>query len=200
MKLRDKAPTAQTATNMGGFGTTEAGTTLENLKAAIAGETGASAKYAAYAKVAREEGYEQVARLFEAASAAEQVHIGLEYALVSARDADYVKPEPPAASPKSTDLNLIDGALGEIFETSDMYPAYLAAAQEEGDAQAVRVFTRAKLAESVHAELYLVAYNDLDAPDDDAYYLCPVCGFIHKGDDFERCPICMLPKEKFIAY
>ena len=200
MKLRDKAPNAQTATNMNGFGTTETGTTLENLKAAIAGETGASAKYAAYAKVAREEGYEQVARLFEAASAAEQVHIGLEYALVSARDADYVKPEPPEASPRTTDLNLIDGALGEIFETSDMYPAFIDVAEEEGDAKAVQVFTRAKLAESVHAELYLVAYNDLDAPDDDGYYLCPVCGFIHKGGDFERCPICMLPKEKFIAY
>ena len=200
MKLREKAPNAQTATNMNGFGTTEVGTTLDNLKAAIAGETGASAKYAAFAQTAREQGYDQIARLFEATSAAEQVHIGLEYALVSAADPDYVKPEAPAAEPLTTDLNLITGAEGEIFETSDMYPAFIARAQEEGEAKAVQVFTRAKLAESVHAERYLAAYNDLDAPDDDTYYLCPFCGYIHKGDDFERCPICMAPKEKFQAF
>ncbi len=53
------------------------GTTLENLKAAVCGETGASAKYAACAAAAKEQGYDQIARLFEATSAAEQIHIGL---------------------------------------------------------------------------------------------------------------------------
>ena len=37
----------------------------------------------------------------------------------------------------------------------------------------------------------------IDAADDDAYYLCPGCGYIHKGDDFEKCPICGVPKAKF---
>ena len=78
-----------------------------------------------------------------------------------------------------------------------MYPAFIKKAQEEGKAKAVQVFTRAKLAESVHAERYLAAYNDLDAPDDDKFYLCPVCGYIHKGDDFEKCPICFCPKASF---
>ena len=75
-----------------------------------------------------------------------------------------------------------------------MYPAFIKKAQEEGNAKAVQVFTRAKLAESVHAERYLAAYNDLDAADDDAFYLCPICGYIHKGEDFEKCPICFCPK------
>ena len=61
----------------------------------------------------------------------------------------------------------------------------------------VVVFTREKLAEAVHAEKYLEAYNNIDAADDDAYYLCPGCGYIHKGDDFEKCPICGVPKAKF---
>ena len=197
MKVRENIPTAENCTNMNGFGTTEVGTTLENLKAAIAGETGASAKYAACAVAAREQGYEQIARLFEATSAAEQIHIGMEFALVSAMDPDYVKPEPPVVEAHETDLNLIAGAQGEIYETSDMYPAFLKKAQEEGETKAVQVFTRAKLAESVHAELYMQAYNDLDAADDDAYYLCPVCGYIEKGEDFEKCPICFVPKAKF---
>ena len=83
MKVRAQIPTAENSTNMNGFGTCEVGSTLDNLKAAIGGETGASAKYAAFAQAAKEQGYEQIARLFEATSAAEQIHIGLEYALVA---------------------------------------------------------------------------------------------------------------------
>ena len=40
---------------------------------------------------------------------------------------------------------------GEIYETSDMYPAFIKKAQEEGNDKAVQVFTKAKLAEAVHA-------------------------------------------------
>mgnify|MGYP002509854365 CR=1 FL=1 len=58
----------------------------------------------------------------------------------------------------------------------------------------------AKLAEAVHAELYMDAYNNIDAPTDEAYYLCPICGYIHKGDDFEKCPICFCPKDKFQVF
>lgn len=200
MKVRAQIPTADNSTNMNGFGTCEVGTTLENLKAAIAGETGASAKYAAFAEAAEKQGYNQIARLFKATSAAEQVHIGLEYALVAEMEPGYEKPVAPACSGDQTDLNLITGAQGEIFETSDMYPAFIAKAQEEGNAKAVQVFTRAKLAESVHAERYLAAYNDLDAADDDAFYLCPICGYIHKGEDFEKCPICFCPKSSFTEF
>ena len=199
MNLRDVIPTAENSSNFNVVpeSITEVGTTLENLKAAVCGETGASAKYAACAAAAKEQGFDQIARLFEATSAAEQIHIGLEYALVSEVEPDFEKPTAPDCSGEATDLNLISGACGEIYETSDMYPAFIKKAQEEGNAKAVQVFTRAKLAESVHAERYLAAYNDLDAADDDAFYLCPICGYIHKGDDFEKCPICFTPADKF---
>ena len=55
-------------------GCKKAGTTLDNLKAAIVGETTASAKYAAYAQKAREEKFEAIAMLFQAASKAEAIH------------------------------------------------------------------------------------------------------------------------------
>ncbi len=199
MKVRETVPTPDNSTNFNQMpdSTLVVGTTLDNLKSAIQGETGASAKYAAYAKAAKEQGYDQIARLFEATSAAEQIHINLEYGLVAEEEPDFVKPTAEAPEAHQSDLNLIDGAKGEIFETSDMYPAFIKVAQEEGKTKAVQVFTRAKLAESVHAERYLAAYNDLDAADDDAFYLCPVCGYIHKGDDFEKCPICFAPKAKF---
>lgn len=202
MKVREQIPTAENSTNfdIASESKTIVGSTLDNLKAAIAGETGASAKYAAFAKAAKEQGYSQIARLFEATSAAEQIHIGLEYALVAEADPDFVKPTAEAPAAEACDLNLISGANGEIYETSDMYPSFIKKAQEEGNAKAVQVFSRAKLAESVHAERYLAAYNDIDAPDDDKFYLCPVCGYIHKGEDFERCPICFCPKATFTAF
>lgn len=49
---------------------------VEDLKAAFAGETTASAKYAAYAEKAKMEGLEKIALLFEAASKAESIHAG----------------------------------------------------------------------------------------------------------------------------
>jgi Rubrerythrin. len=42
--------------------------TIENLKAGIKGETTASAKYAAFAQKAKEEGNDTIAKLFEVAS------------------------------------------------------------------------------------------------------------------------------------
>ena len=102
---------------------------------------------------------------------------------------EFVKEHPKAI--------LIAGALGEIYETSDMYPNFIKVAIDEGNKKAEMVFTRAKLAEAVHAELYMDAYNNIDAPTDEAYYLCPICGYIHKGDDFEKCPICFTPADKF---
>lgn len=202
MKVRDVQPNADNSTNFDIMpdSHTAVGTTLDNLKAAVEGETGASAKYAAFAKVAADAGYEQIARQFEATSAAEQIHIALEVAEIKKVEPDYVAPAPPSASGVQTDINLISGALGEIYETSDMYPSFIKVAREEGEAGAELVFTRAKLAESVHAELYLDAYNNIDKPDDRKFYLCPICGYIHKGDDFEKCPICFANKSVFKVF
>jgi rubrerythrin len=47
--------------------------TIENLKAGIKGETTASAKYAAFAQKAREEGNDTIAKLFDAASKSESI-------------------------------------------------------------------------------------------------------------------------------
>ena len=199
MNLRSELPTAENSTNFNvvSGSTTEVGTTLDNLKAAVTGETGASAKYAAFAEAAEAAGYTQIARLFRATSEAEQVHIAMEYKLVQAEDPEWAKPVADAPVVEACDLNLIAAANGEIYETSDMYPSFIKVAQEEGNKKAEFVFTRAKLAEAVHAELYMDAYNNIDAPTDEAYYLCPICGYIHKGENFEKCPICFPPADKF---
>lgn len=192
-------PDASTASNFNIVpnSTTAVGTTYENLLTAITGETGATTKYEAYAKVAEQEGFSQIARLFQCTSDAEKIHIELEFALAQEIEPDTERPEPPAVEEHESDINLISGANGEIYETSDMYPSFIKKAQEEGNDKAVQVFTRAKLAEAYHAKLYMDAYTTIDAPFDGSYYLCPICGYIHKGDDFEKCPICFTPADKF---
>ena len=181
--------------------TAKAGTTLENLKSAVNGETGATTKYAAYAKAAEEQGFPAVARLFAATSKAEQIHIDLEAGLIrKAFEPDFQNPTAEAPEPLSTDLNLIDAAKGEIWETSDMYPQFIKAAEAEGNDEAVRIFTRAKLAEGFHAQRYIDAYNTLDKPNDEHYYLCPVCGYIHKGKTEDPCPICGAKASVFLEF
>ncbi|RDB67726.1 rubrerythrin [Eggerthella sinensis] len=195
-------PDASTASNFNVVteSKTTVGTTYENLMTAITGETGATTKYEAFAKVAEKEGFDVLARLFQCTSDAEKIHIGLEYDLAKEIDPATEKPEPPTIEGEASDLNLITGANGEIYETSDMYPAFIKKAQEEGNNKAVQVFTRAKLAEAYHAKMYLDAYTTIDTPFDGKYYLCPICGYIHKGENFVACPICLAPKSSFTAY
>ena len=99
MNLRDVIPTAENSSNFNVVpeSITEVGTTLENLKAAVCGETGASAKYAACAAAAKEQGFDQIARLFEATSAAEQIHIGLEAGVIAEIEPGYERPAAPDA-------------------------------------------------------------------------------------------------------
>ena len=191
MNVRSELPDPDNSSNFNGFGETEVATTLDALKEAVAGETGASGKYSQYAEAAEANGYSQAARLFRCASAAEQVHIKMESALVEKYDSDWERPTAEPVSVPAVDLCLIDAAKGEIFEASDMYPCFIDMAQEEGNEDAVKVFTKAKLEESVHAELYLTIYNNLDAAGDDSFWLCPVCGYIEKAPAAPGvCPIC----------
>ncbi len=201
-QVRSEMPTAANSHNFNVVTDTktQVGSTLDNLKAAVTGETGATTKYSAFAAAAKSAGYDQISRLFEATAAAEKLHIAMETKLVQAEEPDFQGPTATAPAPESTDLDLIGSANGEIYETSDMYPAFIKKAQEEGNNAAVQVFTRAKLAEAYHAQRYIDAYNNIDNPSDEKYYLCPICGYIHKGDDFEKCPICFAQKSAFRAF
>lgn len=180
--------------------TTTVGTTLDNLKTALAGETKATTKYASWAKVAEKAGYTQISRLFNCTSDAEKIHIKLELEQAQKLDSTVTAPETPTVDDYVTDINLIMAANGEIYETSDMYVSFIKVAQTEGNAEAEKVFTRAKLAEGFHAQRYLDAYNNIDTPSEEKYYLCPVCGYIHKGTNITACPICLTSFSQFTAY
>ena len=159
---------------------------VDNLKAAFAGESQANRKYLAFAQKAEEEGFPQIAKLFRAAAAAETVH-----ALNHFRAMDGVK---------SVAENLQAAIAGENYEVVSMYPPMLAEAEAEGDKRAARSFRWALEVEKVHEAFYRKAAEFLgkgkDAPATE-YYVCPVCGYTHEGRLNGKCPVCGTPAEKF---
>ncbi len=156
----------------------------DDLKAAFAGESQANRRYLAFAKRAEDEGYQQVARLFKAAAAAETVH-----ALNHLRALGDVK---------TTAENIQVAIQGENYEATVMYPDFLADAQKEQDRKAQGTFHYALEVEKVHEALYRKALAALskDTPPVD-YYVCPVCGNTFEGSAPDRCPICNTPAARF---
>lgn len=159
--------------------------TLNNLMAAFAGESQANRKYTSYAKKAEADGNVNAAKLFKAAADAETLHALKEFEV--------------AGKIKTTAENLQDAVNGETEEYTSMYPEFIKEAEEEGNKDAIRIFTYAMKAEEVHAKLYKEALENLEQTEEVFYYLCPVCGNIEKAVP-EKCSICGVPGSKFIKY
>lgn len=160
--------------------------TIENLKAAFAGESQANRRYLAFAEKAEKEGLMQAAKLFRAAAEAETIH-----ALNHLRITGEIK---------STIENLDAAVSGETFEFKEMYPKYLSIAKQEENDQAAWSFDVANKVEQVHAGLFSKAVealrNNKELTKID-YYVCSVCGNTVEGMAPEKCPICGAPKTKF---
>jgi len=162
--------------------------TLDDLHNAFAGESQAFQKYSNFAKRAAAEGYQNIAKLFEATAEAERIHAaGHLRAMKGLGD---------------TIANLEAAIAGETYEFTEMYPPMLEEAKKENHA-AVTMFKFAVGAEEVHANLYKKALEAAKEGKDLAvseFYLCPVCGYIELGSAPEECPICGAKKEKFVKY
>ena len=151
--------------------------TMENLKAAFAGESQANRKYLAYAEKADAEGKPGVAKVFRAAAAAETIHAHAHLRLMKGIG--------------TTEENLKDAIEGETYEFKSMYPDMMKDAEAEGENAILRYFGFANEAEKVHAELYTAALEaDGDAFADAEFYICSVCGHTMDGEPTEKCPIC----------
>jgi rubrerythrin len=175
--------------------------TIDNLKAAIVGETTASAKYLAYSKKAKEEGYEKVALLFKAASKSENIHANNHRAVLEQLGIkmDDFKPEYKVNSTKE---NLQDAISGESYEVATMYPEFIKAAQEGNVNLAMISFNYAYKTEMKHKDLYKEALNKLNEKQESTmpskYYVCSTCGNTYAETAPNRCGISMTPKERFI--
>ena len=113
---------------------------MNDLKAAFAGESQANRKYLAFAKKADQEGHPQIARLFRAAAEAETVHALNHFIAMG--------------EVKSTAENLKVAIDGEHYEVVTMYPDFLADANAENDKKAIRTFSYALEVEKIHETVH----------------------------------------------
>ena len=114
--------------------------TLANLEKALAGESMAHIKYRYFAKIAREEGYEDVARHFEHTADQEIKHAWGHLELLIGKP--------------NTRACLLKAIEGETYEFTEMYPQFEAIAVSEGNVQATREFTEQVAESQEHAEQF----------------------------------------------
>lgn len=163
--------------------------TEADLLAAFAGESQAHMKYLIFAERARKEGFPNVARLFEAIAFAERVH-----ATNHLRELEQVHGSGP---------NLQAAIDGETYEVDEMYPAFEAVAELQGEQGALRSIRYALEAEKIHAALFAQAKQAVDSGQDQALgtvQICDVCGHTVIGEAPARCPVCNAPAGRFRAF
>lgn len=191
------------AVTIGCKGNHEAGMkTVDNLKAAIIGETTASSSYAAFARKAKDEGYGKISSLFLAASRAENVH-AKNHTDVLKKLGKTMEAFSPKVVVKSTKENLEAAIKGENHEVVGMYPEFIATATAEKQESAAGTFNYAIEVEKIHRDLYTQALEALNKKDfknlADSYMVCPVCGNTFGKNIPDICPICGAAKSTFLT-
>lgn len=176
--------------------------TIVNLKDGIKGETTASAKYAAFAQKATEEGNANIAKLFLAASKAEAIHAANHKKVLEGLG-EKMEDFTPEFEVKTTAENLQAAIDGETYESTTMYPQFLADAKEEKVEKATKSFTWAFDTEKKHQQFYTKALQALNSMAENTlpvgYAVCPVCGNTYdQAMVDEKCAFCQTSKEKFI--
>ncbi|MCG6930790.1 MAG: rubrerythrin family protein [Desulfofustis sp.] len=163
--------------------------TKENLEAAFAGESMARNKYTFFAKVARQEGYHYIAKLFEETAVNEMRHANDHFKLLGGIG--------------DTIANLNTAIEGENYETETMYPDFAKVAKAEGNMEAAMKFEQIGRVEADHRERYKKLLARVEAGtvftrEKPIKWKCSLCGYIHEGTTPPpKCPACQHPKEYY---
>lgn len=163
--------------------------TEENLKTAFAGESQARNKYTYFASVARKEGYEQIAAIFQETADNEKEH--------AKRIMKFL------GGIKDTPANLAEAAAGEHYEWAEMYKEFERVAREEGFTEIADFFRGVAGVEVEHEKRYLAYLENLRAGrvfkrPETREWRCRNCGHIHTGQEApEHCPVCAHPRAFF---
>ena len=161
--------------------------TEQNLWTAFAGESQARNKYTYFAS--KEEGYVQIAQLFEETAANEKEHAKIWFKLLGGIG--------------TTAENLEAAAQGENAEWTDMYAKMAQEAREEGFLDIAFLFEAVGKIEKEHEERYRKLLANLEgglvfSREGDMIWQCANCGHICVGRQApEVCPVCRHPQAYF---
>ena len=163
--------------------------TEKNLMAAFAGESQARNKYTYFASVAKKEGYEQIAAIFEATANNEKEHAKMWFKELGELG--------------NTAQNLLAAAEGENYEWTDMYDTFAKEAEEEGFVVLAKKFRMVAAIEKTHEERYRKLLNNVEMQQvfekaEETIWECRNCGHLVMGKKApEVCPVCVHPKSYF---
>lgn len=114
--------------------------TIQNLEAAFAGESMAHIKYRYFAKLAREAGAPEVAKIFEETADQEVMH--------AFGHLDLLYPKAQLTPAKALEIAIE----GETYEYTEMYPKFRHLAVQEGNQTAVAEFDEQIAESKEHAD------------------------------------------------
>ena len=163
--------------------------TEQNLRDAFAGETQARSKYDYFASVAKKEGYEQIAAIFQATANNEKEHAKLWFKALQGIG--------------TTVENLVAAAAGENYEWTDMYERFAREAEEEGFTQLAQQFRGVAAIERAHEERYRALLQNIEMQrvfekSEETMWECRNCGHLVIGKKApEVCPVCNHPQSYF---
>ncbi|MBR0447432.1 MAG: rubrerythrin family protein [Clostridia bacterium] len=163
--------------------------TERNLAEAFAGESQARNKYTYFASVAKKEGYQQIAAIFEETANNEKEHAKLWFkALQGIGD---------------TAANLLAAAEGENYEWTDMYDQFAKDAEEEGFTALAKQFRMVAAIEKTHEERYRKLLDNVQMQQvfekaGETMWECRNCGHLVMGKKAPAaCPVCAHPQAYF---
>lgn len=175
--------------------------TFLNLGAAFVGESMARNRYTMYNKVARTEGFEQIAAIFAETAEQEREHASVLFRFLQdlkAENGDELKlasVEVPLGF-GTTAENLQAAIDGEHYETTSMYPGFADVAEQEGYTEIAQRLRAIAVAEAHHEERYSKLLKEVKGhsvfkKDHKIVWVCRECGYVHEGTEApEICPAC----------
>ena len=177
--------------------------TIGNLVKAFIGESQARNRYTFYAKIAKNEGFEQIAGIFLITAENEKEHASNLFKLInelkkkSNEKSDEIKVEAVAPTVlASTAENLKAAIAGENYEHTKMYPEFADVAEKEGFPEIAKRLRAIAKAEKHHEERYKKLLREVETgtffkKEKDVWWVCRECGYIHFGKEPpEKCPSC----------
>ncbi len=177
--------------------------TIENLTKAFIGESQARNRYTFYAKVAKKEGFEQIAEIFLITAENEKAHAKRLFEHInelkkqSSDNLDEIKVEAVAPTIyNSTADNLKAAIAGENYEYTQMYPEFAETAEQEGLAEIAGRLRSIAIAEKHHEERFIKLLKEVEAStvfkkEKEVEWVCRECGYVYLGiEPPEKCPSC----------
>lgn len=176
--------------------------TEKNLVTAFVGESQARNKYTFFAAKAREDGFHQIAAIFEETASQEKEHAQRLFKLLEGGEVTLTGAF-HAGKVGTTAENLQAAADGEDYEWKTMYPEFAKTARDEGFSAVATIFESIAKAEKRHSERYLalkanVVSGTVFHRDEPVLWVCSNCGYIFEGSDAPKmCPACAQPQAYF---